>query len=178
MLKRGLLSCAAILAVSNFTTAQEVQHDLGARGEVHEGVHDARIPQIGPFEHSIPAALIRHLGDWPDCTVESYIETEFGLEALIIARWDTVKLTLKYQPPEAAIFTVEVTGGNPLPSEWYETSRETFAGDFFDMNWELDEFPGPRSEYYTSPEIGINAQFWAERDENGNITWMRFSYAL
>lgn len=174
MLKRELLSFIVIFSVSNVTLAQEAPRDLKDQGKVHE----ACIPKTFPLEKSIPSALIRYLGEWPECSVETYIETQFGLEALIIADWDNVKLSIEYKPPESATFTVEVTGGNPLPSDWYEKSREKLVDGFFDMNWERDEFPGPRSEYYVSPEIGTNAQFWAERDKDGNITWMRFSYAL
>lgn len=141
-------------------------------------VHEACKPQIAPFEQSIPAALIQHLGDWETCEVKYYDEEEFGLDALIVAQWENVKLSLKYTPPEAASFTVEITGESPLTSKWYEENKTKLASEFFDMNWDHDGFPGPTSEYYLSPEVGTNAQFWAERDRNGHITWMRFSYAL
>ena len=176
MLKRGVLNFAVILSVSNVALAQEAPQELKAQGELHKACIEQT--EFFDFEKSIEAELFRHLGTWQSCSVETYNETEFGLETLIIAAWDNVKLSIEYKPPESATFTVEVTGGNPLPSDWYENSREKLVDGFFDMNWERDEFPGPRSEYYVSPEIGTNAQFWAERDKDGNITWMRFSYAL
>lgn len=171
MLCKGLASFIAVISVSNFAFAQD---SVAPQEKSHKACKADR----WTYQKSIPKELIRELSRWKHCTVDYYNETEFGLEALIIIRWDDVKLSVKYGPPEASICTVEVLGGAPLSSEWYEKNRNNFVSDFFDMSWKHDEFPGPRSEYYTSPEVGTNAQFWAERDKNGNITWMRFSYAL
>jgi len=141
-------------------------------------VHEACAAQMDMSEKSIQAALVRHLGEWQDCKVETYDEEDFGLNASILFTWEGVQLRKRVSPPETTIYTVQVTGDYSLPSQWYEKSRENFVDEAFDMNWEFDVFPGPRSEHYQSPENGTNAQFWAERDKDGNVTWMRFSYAL
>jgi len=127
---------------------------------------------------SIPAQLERVLGQWDDCTVENLEEGEFGVNALVLVRWSGVNLSVTYKMPETTICEVLVTQNNLLTSEWFEENKKNLISDFFNMNWDLDEFPGPTSEYYTSPEAGTNAQFWVERDKDGNVTWMRFSYAL
>lgn len=127
---------------------------------------------------SIPAELERVLGQWDDCTIENLEDGEFGVKALVLVRWSGVNLSVKYNMPETTIYEVLVTQSNLLTSKWYENNKKNLISDFFDMNWDLDEFPGPTSEYYISPEDGTNAQFWVERDNDGNVTWMRFSYAL
>ena len=151
---------------------------LAQEEEPKDEIHESCIPHISPIQKSIPAELNRLLGEWKDCKVKYYEETEFGLDALIVASWPNVTLSMKYQPPEAASFMVEISGESLLTSAWYEENRTNLLADFFDINWNRDEFPGPTSEYYVSPEVGANGQFWVERDKNGNVTWMRFSYAL
>ena len=165
---KGFLIVTSMLIASRAAYAEDVSDEI----------HEACKPRISPVEKSIKAALIRHLGEWTNCTVKHYAEEEFGLNALIVMQWGNVKLSTQYLPPEAAIYTVEITGSSPLTSEWYTENQKNLVDGFFDMNWERDKFPGPTSEYYISPEIGTNAQFWTESDKAGNVTWMRFSYAL
>jgi len=165
---KGFLIATSMLFISGAAYAEDVSDE----------VHEACKPRISPVERSIKTALMRHMGEWTNCTVELYEEEEFGLNALIVMEWGNVKLITQYLPPEAAIYTVEIIGSSPLTSEWYKENQKKLVDDFFDMNWERDEFPGPRSEYFVSLEIGTNAQFWTESDKAGNVTWMRFSYAL
>lgn len=165
---KGFLIVTSMLIASSAAYAEDASDEI----------HEACKPRFSLVEKSIRTALIRHLGEWTSCTVELYEEEEFGLNALIVMQWGNVKLSTQYSPPETAIYTVEITGATPLTSEWYKKNRKNLIDDFFDMNWERDEFPGPSSEYFVSPEIGTNAQFWTESDKAGNVTWMRFSYAL
>lgn len=129
-------------------------------------------------QQSIPSALKKHLGDWDSCEVERYARGTFGLDALLILRWPNVNLSLEYQPPETGIYVVNITGESPFDAAWYKENRESLISDGFDMDWHFDGFLGPTSEHYMSKDDGTNAQLWVERDMDGNVTWMRFSYAL
>jgi len=103
---------------------------------------------------------------------------QYSTEALITINWDKVELTVEYHAPETGIFIVKVTGSSPLTSDWYKKNKKNLVDDYFDMNWTHDVFAGPTSEYYLSSDDGDNGQFWVERDPSGNVTWLRFSYAL
>lgn len=145
--------------------------------EVSNTAHSA-CQSLTMNDQSIPTELKKLLGDWDECNVEYYEEEEFGLNALIVVKWPSVTLSLRYQPPESSRYTVQVSGDSPLTSQWYEENQTNLVDKFFRMDWSRDEFPGPTSEYYVSPKRGANGQFWVERDKDGNVTWMRFSYAL
>lgn len=129
-------------------------------------------------EMSIPSQLMSYLGEWTSCSLEAYETNEFGTYALTVMTWDNVELTIKNSAPETTIYTVTTTSQSPLNAEWYSLNRENLVNEFFEMNWDFNNFPGPSSEHFVSPDRGSNAQFWAERDRGGNVTWMRFSYAL
>lgn len=129
-------------------------------------------------ERPIPSELVSHLGPWNSCSLEVKEADEFRTYALTIIEWDNVKLTIETSPPETTIYIVSTSGRSPLTPEWYSQNRENLVDDFFQMDWDFNKFPGPSSEYFVSPSIGTNAQFWAERDNAGNVTWVRFSFAL
>ena len=128
--------------------------------------------------NSIPNQLKSHLGDWTSCELANYKETEFGVSSLTVISWANVTLHIKHRPPETSVYVVKLTGQSPLTADWYSQNQTKLVDEFFDMDWSFDQFPGPTAEHFLSPEVGTNAQFWTERDEEGNVTWMRFSYAL
>ena len=61
---------------------------------------------------------------------------------------------------------------------WFDAHKDKIIDDYFELDWKTDLFPGPIGEYYQSKSPGDNAQLWLERDMNGYVTYMRFSYAL
>lgn len=128
--------------------------------------------------HMFPRRLGAHLGAWQKCELKAYKESEFGLDQILVLSWEGVTLTVEFQVPETAIYVVETEGKSPLTSEWFETAKDQMISSFFEIDWDRDEFPGPKSQHFISAEEGNNGQVWIERDASGAITWMRFSYAL
>lgn len=128
---------------------------------------------------SIPASLVEQLGEWESCERTYYSEDSSGMEEKFAASWNFVKLTAEFRESygvHSAIYIVKTSGANKLTSEWYDKERDNLVSSDFEMRWDFDEFPGPTAEYYVSKESGWNAQLWVERDSNGGIEWMRFSY--
>lgn len=127
---------------------------------------------------TISSSLISLLGDWDSCKTTHFKQYEYGADQTLVAQWKDVALTVQYNAPETGIYIVEVKEPNVLTAQWFEKSRDSLIPSFFDIDWETDMFPGPTSEHYVAKDKGTNGQIWIERNTDGSVTWMRFSYAL
>ena len=93
--------------------------------------------------------------------------------------WQGVVLTVQFKQPETGIYIIETDHLTALPESWFDKMRERLSENgWTDINWSFDAFPGPGAEHYSSPTDGYNAQVWLERNQAGDVTWFRFSYAL
>jgi len=129
-------------------------------------------------KQSIPVTLHSLLGDWDSCETTLFKKYDYGIDQTLSVKWKEVTLIIKYQAPETGIYIVEVKKPNVLTAEWFEMARGALIPSFFDINWDIDMFPGPTSEHFAAKDEGTNGQVWIERDSGGAISWMRFSYAL
>ena len=126
----------------------------------------------------IPNALITLLGAPQSCDVLKYKQSEFGFYSTVELRWSSLKLTIKYQPPESGTYIIETTDISPLTLDWFEAHKNEMIQSSFEIDWRYDQFVGPSAQHYLSKDDGTNAQVWIEHDKDGRISWFRFSYAL
>jgi len=166
--KKQILSVAFTIAASHMAVFTP---------QAHADPDDA-CERMAASQQPLVTALRSELGAWESCLQSEYTETEWSTESTLNITWQSVDLTIQYRSPETGIYIVEAQDIAALSSSWYETNKSALVQSGFKMNWDYDAFPGPTSEHYASKNEGTNAQIWVERDKDGNVTWLRFSYAL